>query len=154
MSDFVTYAEVVDGLHDRLLTIPDFPAYNDHGVLINLLKYEPSEIQHTPTIYTLLDGFERDNGSAQMTGMHYRILHRLLIQWQDNEQAELELMPFVHSVPAAIDQDRLLGGIVNLGSGATIKSAQSGFIIFSDIKFRCLDFIVSVSTKAPVRSGI
>lgn len=149
---YVSYQDVVEGLHERFLTIPDFPAYNGAGDLINLLKYEPGVIHHTPTIYTLLDGFER-NASGQLTAMHYRILHRLVIQWQDNEQAELELMPFVHSVPAAVDVDQTLGGRITMGL-ARITSAQSGFIIISQTKYRCLDFFSTVPTKAPFQSGI
>ena len=149
---YVSYADVVDGLHERFLTIAGFPAYNEEGVLINLLRYEPAVIHHTPTIYTLLDGFER-NASGQLTAMHYRILHRLVIQWQDNEQAELALMPFVHRVPAAVDSDQTLGGRITMGL-ARISSGQSGFVIISNTKYRCLDFFSTVPTKAPFQSGI
>ena len=154
MSAFVSYSDVVAGLHERLLTIPGFPMYNDNGDVVNLLNYEPSEIQYTPTIYTLLDKFTRINSAAQITGMTYRILHRLCIAWQDNEESELTLMSFVHAVPFAIEGDRLLNGRIALGAGATVSEGSSGFTIFSDTKYRVLDFFSLVETKAPVRSGI
>ena len=148
----VTYAEVVAGLHERFLTIPDFPKYNARGTLINLLAYEPKSIQHTPTIFTLLDGFRRER-SGQLTAIHYRILHRLVLQWQDNEASEAELMPWVHALPAAVDQDPTLGGRITMGL-AGISDASSGFVLISNTKYRCLDFFASATTKAPFQSGI
>lgn len=150
---FVSYSDVIEGLHERFLTIDGFPAYNEDGVLINLLAYEPAVVQHTPMIYSLLVGFERVK-SGQLTEMRYRILHRLLIQWQDNEEAELELMPLVQRVPASVDLDPTLGGRVTLGSGAFVGRGESGFTTISTTKYRCLDFISTVSTKAPFQSGI
>lgn len=149
---FVSYSQVVDGLHARFATVAGLPQLDGDGNIINILKYEPSVIQTTPTLYTLLDGFARSEG-GQITTMRYRILHRLVLPWQDNEQAELALMPFVHSIPASVDLSPTLGGLITLGL-ARITEAQSGFVIISDTKWRCLDFFSDVPTKAPVRSGI
>lgn len=152
MTDFVSYAEVVEGLHERFVTIDDFPKYNSAGALVNILAYEPKVIHSTPTLYTLLDSFERVR-SGQLTVMKYRILHRLVLQWQDNEPSEAALMPFVHSIPASVDRDPTLGGRITMGL-AGISDAATGFVVISSTKYRCIDFFASASTKAPFQSGI
>lgn len=143
---FVTYAQVVDGLHERFATVAGIDSQA-------LLKYEPEVVEQTPLLYTLLDGFARDN-AGQVTMMRYRILNRLVLQWQgNNELSEQELMSFVHSIPAAVDADPTLGARITMGL-AKVSEGQSGFVIISSTKYRCLDFFVEATTKAPVRSGI
>lgn len=149
---FVSLSDVIDGLHERFATVPGFVQRNDDDEIVNLLSYEPRSIATTPTLYTLLDSYTRDC-KGQVTTMRYRIMHRLVVQWQDNEQSERELMSWVHVFAAAVDADPTLAGRITLGL-AMIKEAQSGFVSISGTKYRCLDMFADVPTKAPRNSGI
>lgn len=142
---YPSYQQIVDALHVRFATVAALSGKP-------MLKYEPRSIQATPMIYTLLDRFRRER-AGQLTAMHYRILHRLVLQWQENEQSELELMPFVHSIPHSVDQDPTLAGLLVKGL-AHIDDAESGFVIISNTKYRCLDFYSNVLAKADFQSGI
>jgi hypothetical protein len=142
---FPSYSQVVDALHVRFATVAALSGKP-------MLKYEPRSVQTTPMLYSLLFTFQRER-SGQITAMRYRIMHRLLLQWQDNEQSELELMPFVNSIPHSVDQDPTLAGLLVKGV-ARISDAESGFIPISNSKYRCLDFYSDVLTKADFQSGI
>lgn len=142
---FPSYSQVVDALHVRFATVADLAGKP-------MLKYEPRSVQTTPMLYTLIDRFTRER-SGQLTAMRYRILHRLVLQWQDNEQSEVQLMPFVHSIPDSIDRDPTLAGLLEKGQ-AHIDDAESGFVLISQTKYRCLDFYSNVLAKAPFQSGI
>lgn len=142
---FIGYSDVIEGLHERYATVAALRGKP-------LLAYEPQSIQETPTLYSLLASFERSQ-AGQITAMRYRVMSRLILQWQDQEQAELALLPFVNSIPAAVDQDQTLGGRVNSGL-ARIADAETGFVIISQIKYRCIDFYADVLTKSAWKSGI
>lgn len=142
---FATYSQIVQALHTRFATVADLSSKP-------LLQYEPRSVQTTPTLYSLLHTFQRER-SGQITAMRYRIMHRLILQWQDNEQSELQLMPFVNSIPHSVDADPTLGGLLAMGV-ARIGDGESGFIIISNTKYRCLDFYSDVLSKAPFQSGI
>jgi hypothetical protein len=153
MSYFASLPDIIDYLHASVFPlVAGLPQVNDDGDVINLLKYEPRSIQTSPTLYTLLDGFVRDT-SGQVTAMKFRILHRVCVQWQDNEQAEAELLSFVHALPAAVDADPTLGGLITKGI-ARISDGESGFIIISGTKYRSLDFFSDIPTKGTYRGGI
>jgi len=150
---YPTIEDIIAYLHDTTFAgVPGLPALDEDGDPVNLLKYEPGSIQNSPTLYTLLDSFTRET-KGQVTMMRYRLLHRLVVQWQDNAEAEATLWPFVHSVPAAFDADPLLGGLITMGL-ARVGDGQSGFVVISNTKYRCLDFFSDIPTKAPYRSGI
>ena len=149
---YTSFEHVLDGLHERFVSVSGLPKYNEAGALVNILKYEPGAIQYTPTLYSLLDGFTRDR-AGQLTIMTYRILHRLVLKWQDNAAAELALLPFVHSIPAAVDVDPTLGARITKGL-ARMSEGQTGFVIISNTKYRCLDFFSTVPTKGDFGSGI
>jgi hypothetical protein len=149
---YVSYSDVIAGLHERFLTIPGLAQYNDDGELVTILDYEPTAIHVAPLIYTLLDRFERKR-DGQITTMRYRILNRLVIQWQDQERAEQQLKPFVHTIPASVDTDPTLGGRITMGL-AHISDAESGFAIIAGTKYRVLDCYATATTKAPFQSGI
>lgn len=149
---FVSVSDVIDGLHERFLTVDGFAKYNDAGALVNMVRYEPRAIAVFPFLYTLLDKFERSQ-AGQITTMRYRILHRVVLQWQDNDQSEQQMLAWVHPFCAAIDADPTLGGRVALGM-ATMAEASTGFASISGTKYRVIDFFSSTLTKAAVRSGI
>jgi hypothetical protein len=85
--------------------------------------------------------------------MTYRILHRVIIQWQDHEQAEIELRALVNAIAASIDVDPSLGGRVDKGL-ARIDGGATGFVVIGDTQYRCLDFYSHTVTKGAMRSGI
>jgi hypothetical protein len=150
---YPTLAEIIDYLHDTVfVSVPGLAQRNEAGEVINLLQYEPRVIHTSPVLYTLLDKFDRDT-SGQVTAMKYRLLHRMVFQWQDNAESESAMLSFVHSVPAAFDLDPTLGGRLEKGV-ARIAEAASGFVVISNTKYRCLDFFSSIVSKAPYRSGI
>jgi hypothetical protein len=138
-----TYTDVVDGMHERLLTVPG---------IVACLDYEPLAVDQPPIVYSLLDAFERSQ-AGQVTTMRYRILHRLVIAWQDNEQAERQLATFVNAIPAAVDTDAQLGGRIPSGL-ARIADAQAAWVKLGDTTYRCLDCYSQVVVKAPYKSGI
>lgn len=152
MSDFPTYSAIVDALHARFETVPDLAQRDADDAVINILKYEPRVVHTTPLLYTLLDSFTREV-KGQLVIMRYRILHRIVFQWQDNEESEAALMPFVHSVPYAVEQSMQLGGTLSLGL-ARITDATSGFVLISQTKYRCLDLFSQVEAKAAFGSGM
>src|SRR5437660_1224261 len=138
MSYFASLPDIIDYLHASVFPlVAGLPQRDADDNIINLLKYEPRSIQTSPTLYTLLDAFQR-NTSGQVTAMKFRLLHRICVQWQDNEESEAELLTFVHSVPAAIDANPTLGGLITMGV-ARISEGQSGFVIISGTKYRSLD---------------
>lgn len=147
----MSYADIVTGLHERFTAVSGL-----NGKPI--LDYEPTSIQDFPTLYTLLDEFDRgaDGGRAaagQVVMMRYRILHRLCFRWQDNQQAEQELIPFVNSVPAAVDADPQLGnrlrgnGAGYIGGMARIAECKATFVSIGGVVYRALDFYSDVYEK-------
>lgn len=139
----MSYVTVKSALMARLSTVSG---------LNSVLGYEPTAI-NPPMIYLLLESFTRGLSSGQLTAMEYRILCRLCIRWVDFEQAELELDPFVNGVPAAIDADPQLGGVLTQGL-ASVGDAKAVFVSIGGVVYRALDVTVSVLEKAPYASGI
>lgn len=143
----MSYESVVDGLHERFATVS--------GIEL-LLKYEPTSLQKLPAIYTLLDSYTREyEGHSQLVSVHYRILNRLCIRWQDNEKSELELMPFVNSIASAVDADPHLGGrLTATGGKAKITDATSGWFPVGDTVYRILDIYADVWERGEFGGGI
>lgn len=132
-----SYTTIVAGLHERFATIT--------GIAV-ILDYEPKTIHATPTLYTLLDSFNPEQ-RGQIKLRRYRILHRLVFKWLDNEQAEQELMPFVDSVPASVRADPHLGGRITSGV-AVIEEGFAVFVVIGGTMYRALDFYSSVLDKS------
>ena len=131
----MSYSAIVTGIHDAIEAA--------HPEL-TCLAYEPTHID-PPMLYSLLDRVDYSQ-SGQIKTKRYRILHRLCFLWQDNEQAELELMPYVDSIPAAIVADAHLGGAISKGL-ATIGEVIGTFVSISGTLYRCLDFYSDVLDK-------
>src|SRR5690348_12912083 len=143
MSEYASITAIIDYLHASVFPlVAGLPQVNEDGEIINLLKYEPRSIQTSPTLYTLFDRFQRET-SGQITAMKLRLLHRICVQWQDNEESERELLTFVHALPAAVDQNPTLGGLITKGI-ARISDGESGFVIISGTKYRSLDFFSDI----------
>ena len=137
-----SYSQILDGLHVRLATVSGIKAF---------LKFEPTAIQTTPTLYSLLAGYER-SASGQLTAMRYTTLHRLVLQWQDNKQSEAALIGFVNTIPAAIDADQTLAGLAGVALAKVVR-AESGFLRIGDTTYRVLDVYSETLDKSPYQSG-
>jgi len=132
----MSYTTVLAGLHERLATVPGLNA---------LLDYAPTSVHEPPMLYSMLDSV-RVARSGQLRATTYRIRHRVVLRWQDNEQAEVEACPFVNAVPLAVEADPHLGG--RLVSGyAEISECESGFAEIGEVTYRVLDFYATVVEK-------
>jgi hypothetical protein len=139
----VSYTTIIAALNTQLAAVSGIKS---------ALTYEPKAVSDPPLVYSLLDSVRREQ-AGQLTVMRYRVLSRLCIRWQDNERAEQEIFPFVNSLPAAIDADPKLGGVIPSGM-AYVTDIQAGFIPINGVQYRILDMYTEVVEKAPVRSGI
>lgn len=131
-----TYAQVVAGLNARFATV---------AALKQVITGEPEAVDFDlPAIYTRLEG-RTEGKHSQVSGVHYRSLHRVLVQWQQNAAAEAELAALVDSVPAAVWTDAHLGltdALVQTFEG------EGGFVDIPDgVPYRCIDFYSDVLVK-------
>lgn len=133
MSD---YADIIDGLHDVFAGVSGLDV---------VLDYAPTAVHETPMLYSILDSVEVSKG-GQMTTRKFRILHRLLVPWQDNEQAELQIMPFVDSIPDALDANPTLNGTITSGY-AQITDIEALWVTIAGVEYRALDFYSLVVDK-------
>ena len=131
-----SYADVLEGLHVRFATVDGIQA---------CLDYEPKSAQVTPLLYSMLDSMEITR-TGQVQARVYRTLHRLLFQWQDNEQALAEMIPYVDSIPDAVDADKHLGGVLASGL-AVIDECEVVFVDVGGVEFLGLDFYSTVTVK-------
>lgn len=120
--------------------------------LTNIILGEPTSIQDTPALYTALLRVERSQ-HGQVTAMHYFFTHRLVIGWQDNPQAEMQLLTFVNAIPASIDRSETLGGRITQGL-AKVIAGDAGYVRIGETTYRICDFTSDVLEKAAVRSGL
>lgn len=132
----MSYATILAGLHTRLVTVTGLNA---------VLDYVPTAVQDPPIVYSLLQRASITR-SGQVVATTYRILHRVVIRWQDNEQAEIEASSFVNAIPAAVAADPHLGGALVSGY-ADISECDSGFADIGEVTYRILDFYSTVVEK-------
>ena len=131
------------GLEERLKTIEG---------LTNILLGEPTSIHDTPAIYTVLASVVRSQ-EGQVTAMRYSFIHRLVIRWQDNPQAEMQLLTLLNAIPASIDKSPTLGGRITQGL-ARVTTGDAGYVPIGDTLYRICDFTSDVLEKSAVRSGL
>ena len=138
----MSYETILAGLHRTLATVTPPIAV--------LLDYEPTAIHTTPTLYSLLDTVTRER-AGQVVAVRYRILNRLVFRWQDNEQAERELIPYVNAVAMVLDTDPHMDGAMASGM-ASINQIDAVFVSIGGTVYRTLDIYVDALEKAPVGS--
>lgn len=73
---------------------------------------QPNNAHHLPLAFIEIDSASRTY-AAQIVGNVYRVRLSVCVARQGNTVAETDLMPFLTSVPVAIDADLTLGGTVN-----------------------------------------
>ncbi len=132
----MSYETVLEGLQERLGTVEGLAA---------VLDYVPTGIHTTPLVYTLFESLSIRQ-SGQVRTNEYRILLRVVLLWQDNEQAEAELSPFVESIPAAVRADPHLGGRLTSGY-AEINELEGGWVTIGNVEYRVLDCHAHVIEK-------
>jgi hypothetical protein len=132
------YADVIAGLVEVLEGVSGIKAIHAH---------EPTKIGDPPEMYLLLNTAERVSKGG-VSGWKYSVLCRLCIRWVDNEMAEQELMPFVNSVPAAIEAPSAgqLHGTLLHGAVA-VNRVEAVFVSIGGVLYRALDFYVDVLEK-------
>lgn len=134
---------VLAGLHERFKTVEGLKA---------ILSEEPATFDEAPLLYSMLDRVERSQ-AGQLTTMRYRFLHRLVVLWTDNAQAEQEILRFTNAIPAAVDADAQLAG--TLGNGlARLSEAQAGFMVNTQVTYRVLDWYSDVVEKGAYQGGL
>lgn len=145
----MSYQTVIAGLVERLKTVDGLKLVLDH---------EPPSIQRLPALLLYLDSFRRSY-SGNVVTMRYRVKARLLISWVSNEAAERELLPFVNTIPAAIDADMFLGGRIQSG-GAEVEQDTDHVAAWTEYggtggtMYRSLEIFISVVEKGSYKSGI
>jgi hypothetical protein len=132
----MSYETIVEGLHERLVTVTALKA---------VLDYVPTSVQDSPVVWSVLADMKITR-TGQVVAKPYRILHRVAIQWQDNEQAELAALPLVDSIPDAVEADPHLGGRLVSGM-AEINECEAGWATIGGLEFRLLDFYSTVVEK-------
>lgn len=132
---------VYQGLEERFRTVEG---------LKTIILGEPTGGHELPCLYTAYERFTRPLRNApparNLTAMDHTFAHRLLIRWQDFEQAEMQLLTFVDAIPDAIDRDPKLGGRLTKGYAA-ISEGITGFVTISNIKYRVIDFTSAIIEK-------
>ena len=120
--------------------------------LTNIILGEPTAIESTPALYTALARFERSQ-HGQVTAMRYIFTHRLVIVWQDNPQAEMQLLTLLNAIPASVDLSPTLEGRIVEGL-AKVTAGDAGYLEISGTLYRICDFSSDCLEKNAVRSGL
>lgn len=130
---------VYEGLEERLLTIDGLNA---------VILGEPTGIHDPPAVYVALQSMGREHAN-QLTAAVYTFLLRLVVRWQENAEAERELLTLANQIPAAIDADRRLAGRLMQGVAMT-GDAVAGFLVIGGTTYRILDYTVTATEKGPI----
>lgn len=116
--------------------------------LTSILLGEPTTIQEAPCligVYSSLDVVLKSEAPARnINGNTHVFALRLAIKWQDNPQAEMQLLTLVDVIPAVVDAH--LGQALPKGM-ARCSNGISGFAEYGKEKFRVVDYTVSVFEK-------
>lgn len=133
----MSYSAVLTALQTRLAAVSG---------LVSVLKYVPAAINDTPMVYLLLDSAEVAD-KLQFADTTYQITARLMVRWQDNEQAELKIIPYVDSIPDVIRADPHLGVTGASAPFAQTESIEGLWITAAGVEYRAVDFTISVRDK-------
>jgi hypothetical protein len=145
MTDFGTtgYLVALNALHAVLQEVT--------GIQYAMIG-EPTSIQAPALIWSMLAGSDTESLET-IKRTTYRTEHTVAIRWQDSQAAELELLAYIDSIPAAVDRDPTLGGVVR---DCEITSAEAGFVTVGEQEYRTLAFtseVVAFSDYGYRRAG-
>lgn len=144
----MTWANVIPQLQARLETVSG---------LKDVQCGAPTAVHDTPMAFFLYGNGSRPPG-GQVKIDTYVVQIRVLVQWQDNKEAELELAPFVNSIPDAFkpypgpsggNYLATLDGTVTDSRITDIRSASGpdGFYQVSDTIYRSILFELTCTDK-------
>lgn len=133
----MSYATVLAGLHVRFATVPG---------IVSILDYVPTAIHEAPVLYSTLDRMEVTR-SGQVRAVHYRIQHRMVFLWQDFEEAEKVVIPYVDSIPLSVEADPHLGGVIVSGFAEINECVATWIDMPGPVTYRVLDFYSDVTVK-------
>ncbi len=132
---------VWQGIEERMRTIDG---------LQTILLGEPQSVHNFPALYGAYERFTRPLRNApparNLTGMDHLFVLRLVIQWVDNPQAEMQLLSLLDAIPDAIDRDPKLGGRIT-GGMAYISDGAAGFAKIGGVDHRVVDYTLHVLEK-------
>ncbi len=132
----MSYTTVLAGLTERFKTVAG---------IVSVLDYVPTAIHDTPTLFSMPDGGEIHR-SGQVKAREYKSSHYLCFRWQDWEQATTELVPYIDSVPAAVEADPHLGGRLKSGY-ATIDEWEITWVTIGGVDYIAIRFYSTVIEK-------
>lgn len=127
----MSYSNIVTGIQTRLASVTSLKAN---------LKYVPAAVDDTPMTYIFLDSAEVVHNAGTMT-LLYRVTVRLVVRWQDNEQAEAEVIPYVDSIVDAIRADPTLA---SKAKNAEVREIEGAWVTIAGVEHRAIDFTVLV----------
>ncbi len=132
----MSYTSVLEGLHERFATVEG---------IVSILPYSPTAIHDTPTLFSMPDEGQVHR-SGQVKAREYRTNHYLVFRWQDSEQATQELLPFLDSIPAAVDADPHLGGRLN-GGMARVDEWEIMWLTVGSVDYIAIRFYSTVMER-------
>lgn len=121
---------------------------NVKGVSLTL-DYVPETIQQTAVVFTILDSFTQSQ-SGQLLVTDYTFLSTLVVQYQDNRQAERELAKLIPRITAAIYADQQLGGALNSGIANITNGLRKYFVVDEKSVFLAFELTINVLEKGPI----
>jgi hypothetical protein len=139
------YTDIVNRYGVIFARIPDLAILDDAGHPVNILDYEPAELQILPTIYTL-DRGGRVSSEGNVIATHYFQLHRLCLKWAENATTEAELRPWINAIIQGVEEDCNLQGYIDRGM-AQITDWTSVFVGIGGTIYRAIDFLSDTWTK-------
>lgn len=117
---------------------------------------EPKQIAQTPYAYFM---FARGLPIGQTDGMTYIVMIRVMVPWLDNDSAEEDIAPFVHSIPDTFSPRTIdgnghayakLGGTVDSAIIKTLDSGeQGGFHTVKDTPYRSITYELEIKENNP-----
>ena len=118
--------------------------------LRGLMLGEPTGDMDLPCLYIAYASFERPLRNSpparNLTGMRHIFAARLVIQWVDNSQAEMQLITLLDQIPAALDLDPHLSGLMHSGA-AYCDTGVTGFASIGGVLYRIVDYQITVLEK-------
>jgi hypothetical protein len=134
------YLKLRAALHQQLKQVAGIQKIFDH---------EPTAIQVSPALYSLLDRVEV-GVQSQVEARRYFVIHRLCVKWQDNARAEEELSGLIDPILNALNTaaHTRLSGLIESGMVTTIQ-VETGYLPFAGTVYRIADTLCSVLVKGP-----
>lgn len=134
----VTADVVVEGLHERWASIG----------MKRLLDHEPSVIQVTPILYTMLVDYEHSERGQVVTEV-FTFMHRVVVDTSESKTAEPLVRKYVTTIPLAVEQDPQLGNRISRGI-SEIRKGEAGYVSINGTVYRIVDFYSRTSTGRPI----